>query len=221
MSTYGHLLIFAESLDDLEKLRIATDNRVRALADSLEGTPEYKSISNLAEQIQVMEHQAVLNLQRAMRDHALGDWVKRTIGVGEKQMARLLSAIGDPAERQKVSQLWAYCGFHVIDGEAPRRRAGSQLNFSMTARMRTRLIAESCVKQAKSPYRAVYDAGREKYEDATHQTPCAQCGSKGKPAEVGSELRDGHKHARALRLVAKEILKDIWVESKKFKTNHE
>jgi len=161
-----------------------------------------------------MEHQSILTLKRAMRQHPLGPFVKRTIGIGEKQMARLLSVIGDPADREKVTQLWAYCGFHVVGGEAPRRKRGAQINFSLSARTRTRLIAESCIKQANSPYRAIYDAGRIKYKNATHNTPCAQCGIKSDVAAIGSDLRDGHKHARALRLVAKNILKDIWVEAK-------
>jgi hypothetical protein len=49
-----------------------------------------------------------------------------------------------------------------------------------------------------------------------HAAPCQQCAGKGKSAEaaIGAPLRPGHQHARALRLVAKEVLKDLWVASK-------
>lgn len=56
--------------------------------------------------------------------------------------------------------------------------------------------------------------GREKYADAKHPADCVRCGPKGKPALAGSDLSDGHKHARAIRLTAKEILKDLWIESR-------
>ncbi len=55
-----------------------------------------------------------------MRAHPLGPFVARSKGVGEKQAARLLAAIGDPyinVNTQKprtVSQLWAYCGLHTL-----------------------------------------------------------------------------------------------------------
>ena len=80
--------------------------------------------------------------------------------------------------------------------------------------MRAYLAAESCMKQRESPYRAVYDATRVKYADAVHSAECARCGPSGHPAMPGSALSDGHKHARGLRAVAKEILRDLWREAR-------
>lgn len=107
-------------------------------------------------------------------------------------------------------------------GVAPARRRGQKANWNTTARTRIYVIAESCMKNRQSPYRAVYDDGRAKYADSVHAAPCAQCGKKGQPAGIGTELRDGHKHARAMRLVMKAVLRDLWVESKRIhqETNH-
>jgi hypothetical protein len=220
------ILIAADVLDDLERIRIATENRLRSLThEPIDGerggwfgkgfSPEQREVrqvENILAKLCELEHQATLDLRRAMRVHPLGDWVKRTIGVGEKQAARLLAVIGDPASRKTVGQLWAYCGYHVIDGTAPKRRRGQQANWSNLAKMRTFLIAESCIKQRSSPYRAIYDAGRAKYADAAHVHQCQRCGPSGKPALPGSPLSNGHQHARALRLVAKAILRDLWIE---------
>lgn len=41
-----------------------------------------------------------------------------------------------------------------------------------------------------------------------------RCGPAGKPAPEGSPLSDGHKHARAIRITAKAILRDLWIESR-------
>jgi hypothetical protein len=261
------LALLADVLDDLERTRIANENRLRQLTrDEVDSDGEERGFGLTLDQPQVaaladvvtalgkLEHQSTLNLQRAVRKHPLGPWVKATVGVGEKQGARLLAAIGDPYwntlyDRPRlVSELWAYCGLHVLPaaqskratqelpggggeqgdpghsgtashtgaaGVAPTRARGQRANWSTVAKTRAYLVAESCIKQARSPYRAVYDDGRKKYEDALHPAPCKRCGPSGKPAEQGTPLSAGHQHARAMRLVMKEILKDLWRESRR------
>lgn len=80
--------------------------------------------------------------------------------------------------------------------------------------MRAHLVAKSIVK-AGGPYREVYDRGRVKYADAVHQVECRRCAPKGHPAPVGSPLSEGHKYARAVRLIAKAVLKDLWREARR------
>lgn len=99
---------------------------------------------------------------------------------------------------------------------APKRQRGQKANWSEEARKRAWLIATSCVKApAGSKYRTVYDETRAKYADAVHKTPCVRCGPKGKPAEIGSLLPPAHQHARALRAIAKEVLRDLWIEARR------
>lgn len=263
------LALLSDVLDDLERTRIANENRLRQLtrdepdSDGEErgfgltlDMPQVAALASMVDALGRLEHDATLQLQREVRKHPLGPWVKRTIGVGEKQGARLIAAVGDPYwntlhDRPRlVSELWAYCGLHVIKlpashkppgsqtvlagggkqgdpghltadtpvpgaGVAPTRSKGQRANWSATAKMRAYLVAESCIKQARSPYRAVYDDGRKKYADAMHLAPCRRCGPSGHPAETGSLLPAGHQHARAMRLVMKEILKDLWLESRR------
>lgn len=63
----------------------------------------------------------------------------------------------------------------------------------------------------RSPYRDTYEAARATYVDRVHATECVRCGPSGKPAQIGSPWSDGHQHAAALRLVGKEILRDLWL----------
>lgn len=261
------LALLADVLDDLERTRIANENRLRQLtrtevdSDGEErgfgltlDQPQVAALADVVTALGKLEHQSTLNLQRAVRKHPLGPWVKATIGVGEKQGARLLAAIGDPYwntlyDRPRlVSELWAYCGLHVhpaahVDrdshsspggggkqgdpghasgatqegpaGVAPTRTRGQKANWSTIAKTRAYLVAESCIKQAHSPYRSVYDDGRTKYANTAHAAPCRRCGPAGKPATTGTPLSARHQHARAMRLVMKEILKDLWRESKR------
>ena len=227
--------ILADVLDDLEKVRIANENRVRQLtrteADS-DGeergfgltldNPMVKKLVTSVEALAQAEKDATANLQKAMKAHPLGPWVKSQAGVGEKQAARLLATIGDPFwndlhdRPRTVSELWAFCGYAVHDGHAQARRRGERSNWSADAKMRTYLISVSCVKQSaeKSKYRRVYDEGRAKYADAVHPHDCKRCGPAGKPALAGSPLSAGHQHNRAIRLISKELLKDLWIASR-------
>jgi hypothetical protein len=262
------LALAAEILDDLEKVRIGNANRLRILTtlepdeDGVvrgfgldESHPDVARLAAMVKALGELEHDATLNLQRAMRKHPLGPWVKAQVGIGEKQAARLLAAIGDPywntaSNRPRtVSALWAYCGLHVLPasqtssdsghgvgaggarydsgpalvdtqalaagddsgdpghssidnrgsnaGVAARRRRGQRANWSTTAKTRAYLIALSCIKQARSPYRAVYDARRARTA-ATHP-----------------DWTDGHSHNDALRVTSKAILRDLWREAKR------
>lgn len=62
-------------------------------------------------------------------------------------------------------------------------------------------------------YRAIYDMRRFTTHDHTHNTDCVRCGPSGKPAPAGSPWSPAHQHADALRIVGKEILRDLWTLS--------
>ena len=223
-----YLALLSDSLNDLEGIRIATENRVRQLTrteadeDGVmrgfgldERSPEVAVAQALAAQLLDAERAATKALEKQMKRHPLYPWVEAQKGVGKKQAARLIAVIGDPYwndlhdRPRTVSELWAWCGYSVVGGRAQQHTRGQQSNWSSEAKMRTFNIAASCVK-SKGHYRDVYDVGRIKYADATHHVECKRCGPKGHPAEPGSPLSLGHQHARALRLVSKEILKDLW-----------
>lgn len=237
------LKLAAQTLDDLEKVWVANANRLRQLTRSEEDSDgetrglgldvSDPSVARLAVIVQGLENltkEATKALEKEMRAHPLGSWVKAQKGVGDKQAARLLAAIGDPYIRPEldrgddgiepsrprmVSELWAYCGYHVLDsGLAPARRRGQLANWSEDARKRAWLISTSIIK-AGGPYREVYDDARVLYENAVHKVACVRCGPSGKPAQPGSPLSPGHQHARAMRMVSKRVLQELWREAKR------
>lgn len=238
------LRILADSLDDFERQRIANDNRIRSLqqvygyTDDLADTPEMAALLTAAADLQAIEHGMVLALKRALRAHPLGDWVRRTTGLGEKTGARLIAAIGDPSwnvlhdRPRTVSELWSYCGYG--DPEKQKRRKGVKANWSNDAKMRAFLCAEAAIKagvrkddnaddtdgydlahrHAITPYGQLYLDGRARYAGTVHPWPCARCTPQGQPpAEAGTPRKPAHQHAMAVRLVSKEILRDLWTEA--------
>lgn len=135
-----------------------------------------------------------------MRKNPLWPWLEAQGGVGEKQAARLLGAIGDPLTRpqiirddgtveparyRNVSELLSLCGH---GDPARKRRSGmTQAEAKATgnpeAKKRVRLIAMSCVKldgvpdkngrrRALSPYRLVYDQARAENASKVHASEC-------------------------------------------------
>ncbi|WP_099021202.1 TIGR-Tas system RNA-guided endonuclease [Mycolicibacterium palauense] len=218
------LALAAEVVDDLERVRIANENRLRSLTDpEIYGLtiqhPDVLALTGLVEQLKDSEKQATKHLEKVMARHPLGTWVKGATGVGYKQAARLLAALGDPYwndlyDRPRTfDELCAFSGLSIKSGKAVHRSRGVQSNWNPDARMRLWLVAQSCIK-TKGEYRQVYDAGRERYADAVHVVECQRCGPKGKPAQPGSPLSAGHQHARATRLIVKAVLKDLWQASR-------
>lgn len=169
-----------------------------------------------------IEHNAETNLTRSLRKHPLGPWVKAQKGIGEKQAARLLAVIGDPyvnmqtGEIRTVSQLWAYCGH----GDPNRKRAKGMSQAELfalgnpTAKSRVWLIACNVLK-AQGPLSEHYYDRKAKTEGREHATECKRCGPSGKPAQPGSPWSDAHRHADALRITGKEILRGLWLEAKR------
>lgn len=258
------LALAAEVLDDVEKVKNANANRLRILTATepdedgvMRGfglDESHPDVARLAAMVAVLEQlnkDATRNLERHMRRHPLHGWSKSIRGVGDKQIARLLAAVGDPYwnfrddKPRTVSALWAYCGLHVLPasqtnlddrlvragrdsaggdpgqeradahgsaaGVAARRQKGVKANWSTVAKTRAYLIAESCLKQLVKPCHNPGDGV------AVHVEGCA-CSPlrvvydrrKSHTSTTRPEWTDGHRHADALRVVSKELLKDLW-----------
>lgn len=190
------LRIAAGALDDIEALRKSVANQKRSLiAYNLLDVKAEKLIDVQLEHLRLMENAATLSLKHAVRAHPLADWIKDTVGISEKGIGRLLGALGDPTynaaedrPRRGPAELWAYCGY----APGQKRKRGQKSNWNAEAKMRAYLVAEAAMKTG-GPYRAVYDAARASW--------------------AGRGISDGHKHNHALRLAAKAVLRDIFLES--------
>ena len=212
--TDGSLRAISDTLDSVEALHLATSNRLRSLTSTWEmedGRIYGSGLSTLLPEVALIEsttaalaeqvHACVLELKRRLPNSTFQLQLTNTKGVGEKQGARLIAAIGDPywngleQRPRTVSELWAYCGYSVQDGHAQRRRKGVKSNWSSVAKSRAYLISESALKQRGD----LYDLYREVRESL-------------EGAEVdGKPITKGHAHSRAMRRVSKKVLKDLWI----------
>jgi hypothetical protein len=245
LAPYGYqgIIFFADVLDDLERVRIANENRLRTLTRTDEwgkAAPAHmvKGMEWQIQQFRQAEAAAELALKREVRMSPLAVYVQdeASKGVGEKGLGRLVKETGNPTWNYKhdrprqLRELYAYCGLHVVAGEAPRLRKGQKPNWSTEARKRLYVIADSVVKAGVRKLEGVDDSegydlehrepvsrlggiyldARRRYADSTHQVECIRCGPSGTPAQVGTPLNPGHQHARGLRIVMKTVLRDIF-----------
>lgn len=256
------LKLLATIVGDLEKVRIANENRLRQLVrtgtdkDGQErgfgldlGHPQVMQVASLVSGMRCdskvltdelglekprkhpgccSEHDADRALKGFMKEHPLGPWIQAQRGLAEMRLAaRLLGAIGDPYMRPEqiimegekivdvvpprprtVSELWAYCGLKP----GQKRRKGERANWSNEAKKQLWLIAGSMLMAGN---RDVYDKRKAANEGRIHTEPCVRCGPSGKPAPEGTPWSDGHRHADALRIVGKDVLKGLWRESRR------
>jgi hypothetical protein len=134
--------------------------------------------------------------------------------------------------RRTISQLWSYCGHG--DPARKLRKDMSAEEVLAVGNRRTKAIvwnlAGACVKagvrkladvddsdgydlkhrEAVTHYGQVYLDRRFATLTRIHAEPCVRCGPKGKPAAAGTPWSTAHRHADAMRIVGKEILRDLW-----------
>jgi hypothetical protein len=148
-------------------------------------------------------------------------------GTGSKRVL-----VADEPFARTVGQLWQYCG-HGAPGRIKKGATFEELAAmgSPKLKMIVHLISEGIVKAGirKYPdapaefdpdsrysitaYGQVYLDVRKTVADKVHTAECVRCGPSGKPAQIGSPWSAGHKQAHALRMVGKEILRDLWIVS--------
>jgi hypothetical protein len=242
-NSYKGLKAAAEMYWDVQDFRKAMENKAR----SGEVDDEFvASAARHYRAIEAEASKAMITEMRANVPAEIRAWIRSSPGIGEHLAAKLLGAIGDPyiarpmhwEERpgarggkddpkrvlvadppyiRNVAKLWAVCG---VGDPARRRRAGMTAAEAAAlgnwkAKTTLRLLAESCVKCPESRYETIYRGARDRYADRVHEHPCPQCRGSSEP---GQPWRPGHQHAAALRLVAKEILRDLWEASREAHT---
>jgi hypothetical protein len=244
------LAFAADVLDDLERVRNANANRLRSLTTTEpdedgvmrgfgldESHPDVARLAAMVTTLDALVHDATLQLQRQMRKHPLGPWAKAQRGIGEKQAARLLATIGDPYwhtlhnQPRTVSQLWAYCGLHVLtggdsdlfprdtqtraEGVAARRTKGQKSNWSTLAKTRAWLCVESCMKQIDAPCKG--DEGIGHHIDGCKCSPYRIKVDQRRTRTLLThpEWKPGHSLNDGMRVASKELLKDLWREAKR------
>lgn len=120
---------------------------------------------------------------------------------GWRSSAEFVVRVGDISRYLTVSSLWHYCGFHVVNGYAPRRKIGEPSDWNPKVRTVLWKCIDAGLKNNVPTIRNMYQEflGQElNTHDAKHP---------------GCKHPQGHCGARARRRVTKELLTRYYNEA--------
>jgi hypothetical protein len=224
------LRLWAAMWDDAQRARIAACNRAER------GGVDPDIYAGYVATLRAAEHECLLAMRRCYRRVVPAEiqaWQRASAGLGIDRLAKILGHLGhpvwatphhwegsgaarllvsDPPFARSVSQLWQYCGV----GAPSRRSKGMSADevFALGNPALKKLLylaALECMKCRGGVYRLIYERARLEVADKVHSVECVRCGPSGKPALPGSPWSPGHQMAHALRIVGKEILRDLWI----------
>jgi hypothetical protein len=227
---------------DMQKLRIQSGARGSRKADHAEAQLSKRAKKRLDEQSELLhqlERNALWHVNDLLKNDPIAEWLLAIKGVGPTMAGVLLAEI-DITRANTPSALWRFCGLHVKDGVAARRKKGEKLDYNPWLKAKVLKVLGECMIKANSPYRKLYD-------DYKHhkQTQIVECDhvqwtepsshepdpvTKKKPVRQKKQMTaatcklcngtgkkawgnsDGHRHNAALRYMVKQFLIDLWKE---------
>lgn len=127
-------------------------------------------------------------------------------GIGPVLSANLIKEFGDCSKYTTLSRMWAHTGNQVINGKAPKRKKGENINYNPKLRTLTWKISDCLMKLNKGYYRMIYDTEKEKqlFREYKEGELFEIFGKPYKGTDI--KLSKMHAHNRALRKMRKIFL---------------
>lgn len=191
---YDHAALRLKAMQarNVGKLIQAARAQKRVLKDDGIPEPAWLALVASIDALKPILAQLKKEMVTIVKGSILHEWTKETHGIGPG----LFYALGQMpplVEFATVSKVWKYCGLHVTDdGRAPRRKRGEGAGFSPELRSAVLFRVGDPIVKVGGPYRAVYDQ-RRAHCQLTHP-----------------DWTDGHRHADAMRVMVKAVLRDAW-----------
>ena len=188
--------------DSLMRSRVRHILRLKAIVagkSAMDAEYEREVIKELTKQLKEAKENMVEVAQVSVPGEVWA-WTTGIRGLGVGGMAAQLIAEIDDIERfATVSKLWRYAGLAVLGGKA-EGKASEHYNRSLKSLMF--LIVSQFIRQGTPYYRGLYDAEKDRQRVLHPQ---------GYQDEDGRwHYNDGHLHMRAMRVVAKEFLANLY-----------
>ncbi len=127
------------------------------------------------------------------------EFLSKIKGIGPVLGANLIKNFGYCERFEMVSSVWKYCGLHVIDGVAAKRKKGEKLDYNPKMKTLAWKIGDSFIKMNTPIYRDIYDRAKERELNRKDDN---------KPKNKM------HAHLRAMRKTVKLFLSHYWACSR-------
>lgn len=210
------LRIFVESFYDMQKLRIAVENRIRSYTAA--GLIEYINPESAMAQLKGAEKDLEKEITTLIKQHPL--WKAFFVdvkGIGPIMAAGLIAWRDDINKARTISAFWKY---HGLSSTQSKRKKGETLDYNPKAKTHAWKCGMQLLK-AKGAYSRIYYEAKAKYEQrenikAMHEHIIGEVVRKGKKvseyeAAGGPKSYKLHIHYMALRKMIKRFLADTWI----------
>lgn len=165
-------------------------------------------------QLEVLWKHTRRRVQKEAQKHELWLFAQKVPALAEIGFGRIISEIetinNETGELQRLQDfrtvrgLWKYCALDVEEGKAPKRKRGVPFGRSQWAKNSTMVWARMAIRQRGTPWRELYD--RVKLDHLSREPIASTPLAKGKL---------GWADNRALRVVAKSLLKVLYLASQR------
>jgi hypothetical protein len=207
--------VLVETYYDVQQLRLASQNRIRAaVGHGLHEESAKELLDFVDEHMEVQESRLKGMVQKQIGGEPLWkEWLSGVKGVGPCIAGGLMAWLGDCSQFETVSKVWAFCGMHVLNGEAPKRKRGQKVNWNPTLRTLCWKAGKSFVMVGDG-YRALYEQEKTRLR-GLHPKPVEwHLPRKKKDGSPWLRFTDGHVDAMARRKVAKVFLAHYWQKAR-------
>jgi len=231
-----------EDYYDIQRLRIATEGRVRSYKQEVSDQVIHFTKERVVDGLLKIEKDIYKKLSKDVKTIPIwAAWLSDVKGIGPVIACALEAWIGNITPRMEtivpkqgenkgkevlvergyktISKLWANCGLKVDEetGRAVRKKKGERLHYNPNLKTLCWKIGESFVK-SKGGYRDLYEQVRADYDrkwitGADCGAPACKSNGKSKKTPDG-KCYDAHRYAAAKRKVVKIFLAHYWQMSR-------
>jgi len=185
---------------DLQKSRIALENRVRAIKQerSHQSQEEAKVLSSVLEDVVRMEKAIPRAFQAYVAKSPVWPWLSHVKGIGVILAANLVSIYGDCSKFDTISKMWAYTGLHVI------KRCENCKKRYFDSELEKQKFIDKMVKRLEGMAERRKNGSQFKKEEAENRVRGWICSCEQPkpyscaPSIRGDEIPDWNKNARVL-----------------------
>ena len=185
---------------DLQKSRIALENRLRAIKQerSYQSEEEAKVLYSVLEDVVRMEKAIPRAFQAYVVSSPVSPWLSHVKGIGIILAANLVSIYGDCSKFDTISKMWAYTGLHVI------KRCENCKKRYFDSELEKQKFIEKMVKRLEDMAQRRKNGAQFKKEEAEKRVKGWICSCEQPkpyscaPSMRGDEIPDWNKNARVL-----------------------